>query len=111
MKATQQIQIDEGLLQEVVERVLKIAQPERLVLFGSRARGEASPNSDLDLLVVQESSEPRYRRSVPYYTALADLPVEVEVVVYTPDEVKAWQEVAQAFVTTAIREGRVLYER
>ena len=45
------------------------------------------------------------------YVALADLPVEVDVVVYTPSEIREWSAVPQAFVTTAMREGRVLYER
>lgn len=57
-------------------------------MFGSQARGDARPNSDFDVLVIKESDEPRYRRSVPLYVALADLPVEVEVMVYTPDEVE-----------------------
>jgi hypothetical protein len=43
--------------------------------------------------------------------ALADLPVEVEVMVYTPEEVEEWSEVPQAFVTTALREGATIYER
>jgi hypothetical protein len=62
-------------------------------------------------MVIKESSQPRYRRSAPLYTALADLPVEVEIVVYTPDEVRQWQGVEEAFATTAVREGKVLYER
>jgi len=86
-------------------------QPERIVLFGSRARGTERPGSDFDLLVIKESDEPRYRRSAPLYTKLADLPVDVEIVVYTPEEVHDWSQVPQAFVSTALREGKVLYER
>ena len=99
------------ILDEIVERILKAAQPERIVLFGSRARGTARPTSDFDLLVIKDSKEPRYRRSAPLYTRLADLPVEVEIMVYTPEEISAWSNVPEAFVTTAIREGKVLYER
>jgi len=85
--------------------------PERVILFGSRARGSAQPESDFDLLVIKESDQPRYQRSAPLYTALADLPVEVEIMVYTPAEVREWSNVPQAFVTTAVREGKVLYEK
>jgi predicted nucleotidyltransferase len=102
---------EDALLEEIVQRVRAVAEPRRLILFGSRARGEERPDSDFDLLVIQDSKEPRYRRAVPYYTALADLPAEVEVMVYTPEEVSDWENVSQAFVTTAIHEGRVLYER
>ena len=86
-------------------------EPERVVLFGSRARGTQESFSDYDLLVIAESDQPRYRRSAPLYTRLADLPVEVDVVVYTPAEAADWSEVPQAFISTALREGRVLYER
>lgn len=98
------------LLNEVITRIRRVLHPERIVLFGSRARGEARPGSDYDLLVIQESDQPRYRRSGPVYTAVADLPVEVEILVYTPAEVREWDSVPQAFVTTALREGKVVYE-
>lgn len=99
------------LLQEIVERIRSAGQPERIILFGSRARGQAHPHSDYDLLVIQESEQPRYRRAAPLYAALADLPAEVDVMVYTPGEVHEWSAVPQAFVTTAVGQGKLLYER
>lgn len=101
----------EKILAEIVARIRRSVQPERVILFGSRARGTGRPESDFDLLVIKKSDQPRYKRSAPLYTALADLPVEVEVMVYTPEEVQEWSQVPQAFVTTAIREGKVLYEK
>lgn len=104
--------LDAALIEEIKRRVVKAAQPERIILFGSRARGDHRPDSDIDLLVIQKSNLPRHRRAVPIYEALNGLPVEVdvEVIVYTPAEVEEWSEVRQAFVTTALREGKVLYE-
>ncbi len=99
------------LLSEAVERIRKALEPERIILFGSRARGQVRPDSDYDLLVIQESPQPRYRRAVRAYMALADLPVEFDVIVYTPGEVREWSAVPQAFVTTAMREGKLVYER
>ena len=104
------IQTDLELIDEIVRRIVQVTDPLKVILFGSRARGDAGPDSDFDLLVIKQSSEPRYRRAAPLYTALADLPVEVEVMVYTPEEVLQWQAVEAAFVTTAVREGKVLYE-
>ncbi|HUU22011.1 MAG TPA: nucleotidyltransferase domain-containing protein, partial [Phycisphaerae bacterium] len=98
------------LLHELVRRVRRAIRPEKIVLFGSRARGEARPGSDFDLLVVQRSTRPRYERARPVYAAIADLPAEVEVVVYTPQEIEEWRQVPRAFVTTALRQGKVLYE-
>ncbi len=100
----------EEVIAETVRRIVEILHPQRVVLFGSRARGEAQPESDIDLLVIAESSEPRYRRAVPLYGALSDIPVAMDIIVYTPEEVEEWSGVRQAFVTTALREGIVLYE-
>jgi predicted nucleotidyltransferase len=104
-------EIDTGIIVEIIRRIVRVVDPMKVILFGSRARGDARPDSDFDLLVVRESDNPRHERSAPIYTALADVPVEVEVMVYTPAEIEEWQEVPQAFVTTAVREGKVLYER
>jgi predicted nucleotidyltransferase len=99
------------LLDQAVARLREAAQPERIVLFGSRARGDSRPDSDFDLLVIADSDEPRYRRSAPLYRILADLPAEIELAVYTSEEAHEWSAVPQAFVTTAMREGKVLYEK
>ncbi len=101
----------EELLHVIVRRIVETAQPEKVVLFGSRARGDAREDSDYDFLVIKDSTEPPHRREVHLYLALADVHVPIEVVVYTPEEVNDWREVPQAFVTTALREGRVVYER
>jgi predicted nucleotidyltransferase len=95
----------------IVERVLSAGQPEKIVLFGSRGRNATQARSDYDLLIVQSSDLPRPARAAAYYRALSDLPVEVDVVVFTPEEIRDWQQVPQAFVTTALREGKTLYER
>ncbi len=88
----------EQILNAIVERIEAIAHPERVILFGSRARGEARPDSDFDLLVIAESDEPRYRRSAWLYAALATIPVEAHVVVYTPSEVAEWSAVPQGLI-------------
>ncbi|HET6453566.1 MAG TPA: nucleotidyltransferase domain-containing protein [Armatimonadota bacterium] len=98
-------------LDTIVQRVVETEHPERIILFGSRARQTARPGSDYDLLIVKESDQPRYRRSVQLYTRLADVSAEVDILVYTPEEIAEWSAVPQAFVTTAVREGKVLYER
>lgn len=79
--------ITDSIIDSIVDRIIEAANPDCIVLFGSRARGTSRDDSDYDVLVIKESDEPRYRRSAPLYTKLADLSVEVEVVVYTPEEV------------------------
>ena len=99
------------LMSDIVRRIVETAQPEKIILFGSRARGDARSNSDFDVLVIKESSEPSYRRDAPLYLALAGLNASVDVMVYTPEEVTDWSAVPQAFITTAVREGKVVHER
>ncbi|MGO8790672.1 MAG: nucleotidyltransferase domain-containing protein [Terriglobia bacterium] len=103
--------MDEGkLLERIVQRIVATAQPDKIILFGSRARGNARPDSDIDILVITESAEPGYRRDAAIYLALAGLNAPVDVMTYTPEEIRDWSAVPQAFITTAIREGRVVYE-
>jgi predicted nucleotidyltransferase len=101
---------DPQIIQEIVRRIVKVSQPEKVILFGSRARGTARSTSDIDLLVIARSTQPRHRRAAPLYGALSDIMAPMDIVVYSPEEVQEWSEVRQAFITTAIREGQVLYE-
>lgn len=97
-------------MKEITKRIVQTVHPHRVILFGSRARGQARANSDWDILVIADSNLPRYRRAAPLYAALRDIPIGMDILVYTPDEVEDWRNVQQAFVTTATREGKVLYE-
>ena len=103
--------LDPNDVRTLITRIVETLEPERVVLFGSHARGDVAPRSDVDILVVADSNRPRYERAVPIYRAVADLPIELDILVYTPAEVREWSRVDQAFVTTALREGRILYER
>jgi predicted nucleotidyltransferase len=94
-----------------VQRILDVGSPRRIVLFGSRARGDARRNSDLDLLIIEDSELPRYRRPPRYLRALVGVFPAKDIVVWTPAEVNAWRDVPNAFITSALREGRTLYER
>jgi len=102
------------LVQQIVERIVRAVDPEKIVLFGSRARGTHRPDSDIDLLVIEKKpAEPRSQRSVPINSALSDLRlgVDKEVIVRTPEEIAEWAGASLAIETTALREGKVLYEK
>ena len=103
--------IDDELIAEVVRRIVRVADPDKIILFGSQARGEGRTRSDLDILVIKESDVPRWDRGGDIYRALRDIMVPMDILVYTPEEVYDWSEVKRAFVTTAVREGKVLYEK
>jgi predicted nucleotidyltransferase len=105
-----EVQLDVKLINEIIRRIVDAARPEKIIMFGSRARGDARSGSDIDLLVIADSTEPRHRRSGPLYGALSDILAPMDILVYSPEEVEEWSQVRQAFVTTAMREGKVLYE-
>ncbi len=102
---------DENLLKNIIERILQVAQPEKIILFGSYARGEAIEESDIDILIIQPSDLPRYKRSTPVRLALKGLFPSKDIVIYTPEEVKDWESASTSFIASALREGRILYER
>lgn len=103
--------VTSGLLEEIVDRILSAGLPLKIVLFGSRGRGEGREDSDIDLLIVEESDLPRHKRSARYYRALAGICIPKDVVVWTPDEIAEWGNVPNAFVSAALREGRTLYAK
>ncbi|MFH0963181.1 MAG: nucleotidyltransferase domain-containing protein [Planctomycetota bacterium] len=96
---------------EITERIRRAVKPDRLILFGSRARGDATSGSDYDLLIIAPSDLPRWRRAVALYRLLAGLGVPKDILWWTPEEVEEWRGVRSHFINTALREGKVLYER
>ena len=102
---------DEPALDDIVTRLVRTIDPDRIVLFGSRARGEATVDSDFDLLIVKPSDEAPHRRIVAAYRAVSGLGVPTDMLWRTPEEIADWADVPHYVTTRAIREGRVLYER
>lgn len=102
--------VTEQLLSEIIRRILSVGAPRKIVLFGSHADGHPRPDSDLDLLIVEESALPRYKRSARYRRALCGLFPAKDIVVWTPAEIEEWQAVPHAFITTILATGKVLYE-
>ena len=87
------------------------AHAERVILFGSYARGEAGANSDVDLLIVAESDQPRFKRSRVLYQTLRPYPFAMDVLVYTPQEFEQARRMPLSFVSTVLREGKTVYAR
>lgn len=107
------ITIDERFhpdLTEAVRRLVEHFQPERIYLFGSRARGDERDDSDYDILVVvNESREPHYIRSARALKAIEDLDLSGEILVFTRDQFEEQQVAAASLSSTVLREGRLLY--
>ena len=78
-------------------------------LFGSYSRNQAGENSDVDLLVIADSDLPRHKRSRHIHLMLKPYPFPMDILVYTPEEVKKESEFEISFISRALREGRKLY--
>jgi predicted nucleotidyltransferase len=99
------------IIREIVQRVVKAVDPDKIVLFGSYAYGKPRKTSDLDLLIVMNSELPRHKRSIPVYDALRGLVFPKDIIVYTEEEIKDWEAVPQSFISSVLRKGTVLYEK
>lgn len=100
----------ERAIQEMVRRIVRQFQPERIILFGSRGRGDAGPDSDVDLLVVMPAARKR-EKAVEIGVALHDIPVSKDIIVTTPEDYEWRKEVIGTIEWPATREGKVLYAR
>jgi predicted nucleotidyltransferase len=90
-------------------QALQRYQPQRVILFGSAARGEADADSDLDVLVIKDTLEPFVQR-LEAMAKLCPPGVHADILVYTPDELQRMVEDGNPFILRALEEGRVIYE-
>lgn len=106
---------ENDLFRELVSVIVREADPEAIILFGSRARGDARPDSDVDLLVIESGpftpQHSRYQEAARLYLALRNLPVSKDLLVYSRDEFEHWKTSLNHVIGRAWREGKVLHER
>ncbi len=100
----------DAVLSEIVRRLVKAYQPERIYLFGSLARGERAPDSDYDLLViVPDHSPPERRRSRLAYQVLRGTGVAADVLVWTRQAFETRRCLRSSLPYTIAGEGKLLY--
>lgn len=102
---------DEQVVDLMVQRIVAAFRPVRVILFGSRARGEAGRWSDVDLLVVLPEVQDKRRAAVEMRRVLRDLPIGKDIVVTTPEEIARRGSLPGSLLRHALAEGRVVYER
>jgi predicted nucleotidyltransferase len=102
-------------IRALVEAIVQAAHPLRVILFGSRARGAAGPDSDTDLLIVQAETDAvhrsRWRELQRIRAATRGVPVAKDLLLYRPAEFDYWRQSLNHVLGRAVREGIVLYER
>ena len=98
-------------LDKMVQRITERFRPERIILFGSCARGEVTKDSDLDLLIVMHVDGSRRQKANEIDMALADRTVPLDLIVVTPEQFNRQRDLVGTIVREAAMEGEVLYER
>ena len=101
--------LSQDTLNDIILRVVEVAEPERIILFGSAARGEMNRHSDVDLLVVKDGSDLR-RLTARVYRRLYGVGAAVDIVMVTPQDVERYKDSHALVIKPALREGTVMYE-
>ena len=99
------------LIGRMVKRIVKEFDPEQVILFGSQARGDAGPDSDVDLLVVMDVRGSRLEQRLAIRGALRDFLVPMDILVTTPEDFAWRKDIVGTIEWPASREGKVLYAR
>ena len=104
-------EVDEPLLQEIVRKIVERFQPRRILLFGSRARGDARQDSDVDLFIEIESADAPHERKCKIRALFPDRRWGLDLVVYMPAEVVKYRPMRGLLLSMIEGEGKVLYEQ
>ncbi|MCY4455172.1 MAG: nucleotidyltransferase domain-containing protein [Chloroflexi bacterium] len=111
VKRREYVTPDESVVATMVDRIVEGFDPERIVLFGSVARGEVTMHSDVDLLVVMPDGTNRRETAVEMHVALGGMGTAKDIVVTTPDEIARRGHIVGTVLRAALREGKVVHER
>jgi len=98
-------------IEKVAKHIGEAAHADKIVLFGSHARGDASENSDVDFLVIAESNLPRFKRSRELYKLFKPYPFSMDILVYTPNELEKNKRTPLSFISRVLQEGKTVYAR
>ena len=103
------MRLDETTLNDIIRRIVEVAQPEKIILFGSAVRGNMTRNSDVDLLVVKETENVR-ELTAQIYEKLYGVRVAVDAIVVTPADTERYKNSHALVIKSAVRERKVVYE-
>ncbi len=105
------VNLNDAVFAELITLLRQSAQPTRIILFGSHARGDARPDSDVDLLIVERNVSDRAAEIVRLNRVLSPLRLPVDLLVVSEQTFRAWVDTPGNVYSAAQREGRVLYEQ
>jgi predicted nucleotidyltransferase len=101
--------LDQQILNEIIHRIVEVAHPDKIILFGSAARDQMDANSDVDLLVIKRGNFHRGRLTEEIYMNLFGVGQAVDIVVVTPEDVERYRDSIALVIRPALEEGKVVY--
>ena len=104
-------QPDDEVVDEIVSRVVEVADPDRVILFGSAVRGEMGPDSDLDFLVIKSGQYDRARLESELYVAMYGVGLAADFILVTPQQVERYKHAKFLVIHPALHEGVDVYNR
>ena len=103
--------LNEQTLQQAVDRIVAAAQPSRVIVFGSYGRGEATEDSDLDLMVIAPEVEDKYAEMIRLQRVVGRVGTGVDLLVYSEAEIEERRDWCTSPIYWALREGKTMYVR
>lgn len=100
--------LDREKLDDIIQRIVEVAQPEKIILFGSVARGDMGSNRDLDLLIVKDGGDADLRAQI--YDRLYGVRVPVDAILVSPADLERYKDSHALVIKPALRDGIVVYE-
>ena len=108
------VNISNNMIDRMTQRIIREVNPQRILLFGSWARGEANQDSDIDLLVVEREpfgpTRSRRQEAARIWRCLSEFRIPTDILVYSVNELAHWKDSGHHVIGMALREGKVLYE-
>src|ERR1044072_589759 len=98
-------------VETLVGRIAMRVRPQKVIFFGSYAKGTATPKSDLDLFVIANTDIPFANRADEIKSLLAEVLIPIDIHFYTPDEVEAWSQEKFSFVSSVLRTGDIVFDK
>ena len=102
--------VSKKILQDIVHRIVEVAHPERIIMFGSAARGEMGPHSDIDLLVIKKNVRNPRDVAAKIYIQLYGVGKAVDIIVVSPEQVEKYRDSPYLVIYPATRDGVVIYD-
>lgn len=98
-------------IDEITRKIVQEFQPEKIILFGSRAWGIPTEDSDIDLFIIKDTNKSTREVARDIDGALWERTIPLDIIVYTPAKVDKWLKIGDFFINDIIHKGKILYER